>query len=133
MNSIKRSRELNVSADQAWTLIGRPESISEWHPAIEASPMKGLSRECRLADGALIQEEIREHDDAGRRYTYVVVGGPLPVKDYSSTLRVDSVGEGRCRVEWACSFEPLAPPEQVEAMIQGVYDAGLNAIAERLR
>ena len=67
MSQVLRSRDLPVSAAQAWTLIGQPGSISDWHPAITESPIDGNKRECLLADGARIQEEIREHSDEGRR------------------------------------------------------------------
>lgn len=129
MSQVLRSRQLPVSADRAWALIGQPSSISQWHPAITESPVEGSKRSCTLADGARIEEEIREHDDQKRSYTYVITGGPLPVKDYASTLQVKAVGEEACLVEWAASFEALAPANEVEAMVGGVYDAGLDAVA----
>jgi hypothetical protein len=133
MSQVLRSRNLPVSADRAWALIGQPGSISQWHPAITQSPVEGSKRSCTLADGAQIEEEIREHDDQKRSYTYVITGGPLPVKDYASTLKVEAVGVDNCRIEWAASFEALAPADEVEAMVGGVYDAGLDAVAQALQ
>jgi uncharacterized protein YndB with AHSA1/START domain len=133
MSQILRSRELPVPAARAWALVGQPASISDWHPAISESPVAGNKRECTLADGARIEEEIRAHDDAARSYTYVITGGPLPVKDYAATIKVEATGAESCRVEWSANFEPLAPAAEVEAMVGGVYDAGLDAVVERLR
>jgi hypothetical protein len=97
--------------------------MSQWHPAIQSSETQGSSRVCVLPDGTRIQEEIRAHDDAARSYTYVITESPLPVKDYAATLKVVELDGGRSRLEWSCSYEPLAPAEEVEAMITGVYDA----------
>ena len=128
MSQILRTRDLPVSADRAWALVGQPASMSQWHPAITESPVDGNKRACTLADGACIQEEIRAHDDAARSYTYVITGGPLPVKDYASALKVESTGPQSCRLEWSANFEALAPAAEVEAMVGGVYDAGLDAV-----
>ena len=131
MATLTRTTELPYSADRAWSIVGRPDSISEWHPAIASSDTDGNTRVCVLGDGARIQEEIRAHDDAARSYTYVITNSPLPVKDYASTIEVKALGDGRSVVSWSCSYEPLAPAGDVEALIGGVYEAGLGALSDR--
>ena len=133
MTNIKKTTEVAVPASRAWALIGKPGSISNWHPAIASSPTEGTRRQCVLADGAKITEEIRAHDDAQRSYTYAIVDSPLPVKDYVATLRVTEAGPDRCVLEWSGSYEPLGPAEDIEAMIAGVYEAGLSAAAQELQ
>lgn len=132
MHTLTRSTQVSVPAATAWGLVGEPGSIASWHPAIASSAMDGQNRECVLADGARIQEAIRERDDDKRRYTYVITGGPLPVKDYASTISVEALADNRCTITWAVSYEPLAPAEEVEALLAGVYEAGLSAARERL-
>ena len=130
MATLTRSTELPLSADRAWSIVGRPESMSEWHPAIASSATDGNTRVCVLPDGARIHEEIRAHDDTSRAYTYVIVESPLPVKDYASTLEVKPLDGGRSLVTWSCSYEPMAPAAEVESLIAGVYEAGLGALAQ---
>jgi hypothetical protein len=131
MTTILRTTDLPVSADRAWAVVGKPESMSQWHPAIQSSQVQGTARTCVLPDGAQIHEEIRAHDDGARSYTYVITQSPLPVKDYASTIKVVSLDSGGSRLEWSCSYEPLAPAQEVESMIAGVYDAGLDALVQR--
>lgn len=132
MSTIHRTTDLPVSPARAWALVGRPESICEWHPAIDRSDVDGTTRTCVLGNGARLTEEIRHHDDAAHSYTYVITDGPLPVKDYASTVRIVGLGDDRCRMEWSCSYVPLAPEDEVAAMITGVYDVGLQAVAASL-
>ena len=90
-------------------------------------------RTCVLADGATINEEITSHDDAARRYTYRITGGPLPVENYVCTLSVAESASGSA-VTWESDFDvaPGAPAAEVEGMIRGVYEAGLGALATEL-
>ncbi|PJA60924.1 MAG: SRPBCC family protein, partial [Rhodobacterales bacterium CG_4_9_14_3_um_filter_71_31] len=61
-------------------------------------------------------------------YGYAIVSGPLPVADYVSTLTVAPAGSGSV-VVWTSAFTPAA--EGAEAVIAGVYEAGLAALAAR--
>lgn len=131
MSNVAITKSFSASAKSMWARIGNPANLSAWHPAITSSKLsgEGRTRTCVLADGAMITEEITNHDDAAREYTYRIVGGPLPVEGYVSTLRVSEDGAG-CSVTWESQFQvaPGAPVAEVEAMLQGVYEAGLAAL-----
>lgn len=131
MSKITVTKQFDNSADSLWARVGRPAGLADWHPAIATSRMSpdGRTRTCVLADGATITEEIVSHDDAARAYTYRIVGGPLPVEGYVSTLRVDDSPQG-CAVTWESEFAvaPGAPVHEVEAMIRSVVEAGLSSL-----
>ena len=133
MHTVSVSTHLSASPDQVWSKIGDPGAISSWHPAIARSPLDGKDRKCTLADGAQIDEQIDNVDDANRSYTYRIIESPLPLKDYSSTIKVDEA-DGGCSVEWTSSFEVSAgPAEDMVALIKGVYGAGLAALRENFK
>ena len=133
MHTVSVSTHLSASPDQVWSKIGDPGAISSWHPAIARSPLDGKDRKCTLADGAQIDEQIDNVDDANRSYTYRIIESPLPLKDYSSTIKV-AEADGGCTVEWTSSFEVSAgPAEDMVALIKGVYGAGLAALRESFK
>jgi hypothetical protein len=131
MAKVSMAMELGVPADKVWELIGGFNALPNWHPAVERSEVKGEGkgsvRTLHLAGGGTIEERLEQLDDSERLYRYSIVSGPLPVANYSATLRVRDEGGGKCTVEWGSDFEPAGAPEgdAVEA-IRGVYQAGFD-------
>lgn len=131
MSKISVTKHFSAPADLLWTRVGEPAALSDWHPAIESSDVAadGRTRTCVLADGATLTEEIVNHDDEARSYTYRIVGGPLPVEGYVATISVSESATGSS-VTWEGEFAvaPGAPVGEVEAMVRGVYEAGLASL-----
>jgi len=126
MSNVSVSFVYPVNPARAWTLVGSPERLADWHPAITESPSDGKTRTCTLADGGRVVETILEHNDASRSYRYAIESSPLPIRDYVSTLRVTADGAG-CKVTWESDFEVVgAPPSEIEGAIRGLYEAGLS-------
>lgn len=135
MSNIIVTQQFATRPETVWSHVGQPGNLSAWHPAIATSELSadGKTRTCVLADGATITEEITSHDDAARRYSYRITGGPLPVENYVSTLSVSASASGSA-VTWESNFDvaPGAPVADVEGMIRGVFEAGLGALAGAL-
>jgi hypothetical protein len=133
MSNISVTQVYSVAPEALWAVVGAPGKISTWHPAIAMSSVEGSTRRCTLADGAMVLEEITSHDDGELRYSYRIVDSPLPVSDYTSTLRVQPNGDG-ARLTWESQFQVVGAPEaDVENMIRGLYQAGLDSVAAHIR
>ena len=134
MAQVKVTHEFSATADHIWSLIGNPADLSTWHPAIASSQVANKQRNCSLADGGDISEEILNHDDNARSYTYRIVQSPLPMRNYVSTLSVEPRRSGGSSVTWEAEFEPEGiEAEQLRAMLGGLYDAGLSALATKIQ
>ena len=132
MSNISASQLYASSPDTVWSLVGDPQKFAAWHPAVIQSEVEGATRRCTLADGATIIEEIVRHSDSDRSYSYRIVESPLPIRDYVSTLRVEPDGQG-ARLTWESEFEAVgAPADEVETMLRGLYQAGLDSLAAHL-
>ena len=131
MQTVTVTTLLPASPDQVWSAIGDPGAISSWHPAIAESSLNGNDRVCTLGDGARIDEQIDQVDNAGRSYSYRIVASPLPIENYQSTIKVvDS--DGGCNVEWTSTFDVVgAPEDEIAEMIRGLYEAGMGAIRDQ--
>lgn len=127
MTKVSMSTELDVDADEVWKLIGRFNALPDWHPAVEKSELteEGQTRTLTLAGGGKIVETLEKISDDERTYTYRIVDSPLPVMNYTSTIKVKGHGDN-CTVEWSSEFDPAGPENEATEAIRGIYQAGFD-------
>jgi len=132
MTEVKMSRRVPASPDKVWDLVGGFFKLADWHPAVTSSEpdQDQQTRRLTLGDGSQIVEELVDNDDGSRTYTYSIVqAGPLPVKNYQGTIRVEPDGEESV-VTWSGSFEPVGEAETAQQALQDVYAAGLDNLRQ---
>ena len=126
--------DLNADIDQVWHLIGGFDSLPDWLPFIPQSALSegGRVRTLKSVAGETIIERLLDFNEAERSYSYTILKGPAPVRDYQSTLRVLPAGEG-VRVEWSGSFNPDGISDaEASALFSGIYVDGLAALKQKL-
>lgn len=129
MAKVTMNTRLTVSPDKVWELIGGFNALPDWHPAVEKSELEeeGSMRKLSLAGGGTIIEKLEKVDENERTYTYSIVDSPLPVANYTATIRVKDDGSGNTTVEWIGEFNPEGATEnEAVEVIQGIYQAGLD-------
>ncbi|HYZ92179.1 MAG TPA: SRPBCC family protein [Actinomycetota bacterium] len=128
MAKVHKSKAFDVSADQMWQRVGDFHRLQTWLPGIEKEEKEGDARRLTMGNGMQMVEKLL--DQSEKQYTYTISEGPLPIQNYVSTLRVRDAGDNACVVEWESEFDPVGiPNEQAVAMIEAIYDAGLNGLA----
>ncbi|TRW98764.1 SRPBCC family protein [Paracoccus sp. M683] len=145
---------LNATPDEVWQVIGKFDDMS-WHPAVASTEMtpegaaadkpEESTRVLHLkADSGdpTITEILTGVNAEKRMYKYMITEVAvevLPVTNYSSTLQVNDK-EGKAEVVWKGGyyrgFPNNDPPagqddDAATAAVTGVYQAGLDALAER--
>ena len=130
MTAVKVSQELPVPAQAVWSVIGGFNGLPDWHPAVEKSESKtedGVKvRTLTLVGGGQIVERLEHASEQERSYTYSILSGPLPVSNYTATIRVRGSGRG-CIIEWSSDFTPSGAPENdATAAIRGIFEAGFE-------
>lgn len=133
MTQVNVTQELPVPAQSVWTVIGGFNALPDWHPAVEKSETSKTAgqttRTLTLAGGGgTIVERLDQADEKERTYSYSILSGPLPVANYTATIRVRERESGAgCTVEWSSEFTPSGAPESdAAAAIRGVYEAGFE-------
>lgn len=130
MTKISMRTEIAMSADDLWAAIGQFSAIADWHPLIESVEIEkgGRIRRLHIPGGGEIVERLEEIDADDRLYRYSIVSGPLPVANYTATLRIKDSPEGEgCIVEWSSEFDPLGATEtDAKQTIQDIYLAGFD-------
>ncbi|MFQ6018433.1 MAG: SRPBCC family protein [Kiloniellaceae bacterium] len=131
MAKVSLSSNYPVSAENIWKLIGGFNALPDWHPAIAKSEIETEGnttlRRLSLVGGGEILEKLEQSDEDERLYSYSILNSPLPVANYTGTIRVREAEGGGCSIEWSSEFEPsgAAEGDAVKA-IEGVYQAGFE-------
>jgi len=129
---------VNVTAtpERVWQLIGGFGSLPDWLPFIRKSELSegGRVRHLASANGETMIERLEKFDNTARNYSYSIIQAPFRVKDYLSTLRVQSANGGKSStVEWTGQFTPAgATDPEVSNLFQGIYEDGLKALAAQI-
>ena len=129
MAKVNMTIDLDVAADDLWNLIGGFNALPDWHPAVETSELEeeGSMRKLSLAGGGTIIEKLVKKSDTERLYSYTIEDSPLPVANYTSTIRVMDDGKGKSQVEWSSEFTPKnVSDDDAVQVIQGIYQAGFD-------
>lgn len=133
--------EIDAPAAKVWALVADfAAGWPKWNPAIEASTADkantvGSVRHLTIKGGKFLDEELESHEPETMSLKYRIKSGDaLPVTNYSSTIKVSSIGEGKCSVEWRGAFyrgypNNNPPPELNDdaaiAAVTGIYKSGL--------
>ncbi len=136
----KVAKDTTASAETAWAAIGDFCGIGQWHPVVEKceiSNKDGVTyRTLSLKGGGKILEKQVAFDKAKMSYTYTIEESPLPVKNYTSTMRVAAndkgAKDGGATIEWSGTFDAkdAADADAVKTMT-GVYQAGIDALVAK--
>lgn len=131
---VTRTRDIDAPPAALWSIVGGFCDIARWHPMVEACTLgreDGAPVRSIVATGGLgtVVEIETSRDEAGMRYGYRFVAGPLPVRSYAATLAVTPRGAG-ARITWTATFEAKGMSDaDAVADIADVYERGLAGIA----
>ena len=129
MTEVSVSNHYPVCAEKLWEMIGGFNALPQWHPGVVKSELEegGSVRRLSLSGGGEIVERLTKMSDDQYGYSYSIVDSPLPVKDYSATLKLEDDGKGGCKVTWSGNFAAAGVPEN-DAMkaVEGMYRAGFD-------
>ncbi|MGH8120339.1 MAG: SRPBCC family protein [Gammaproteobacteria bacterium] len=132
--AITVTMQINAPAPLVWSKIRDFNALNTWHPAVANDEIMegennvvGAVRLLTLGDGGTIKEKLLAWDDAGMSLTYNILEGVLPVRNYVSTLKVESLPDKNCKVIWAGSFSaaPGTEDRKASGIISSFYDEGL--------
>ncbi|MEQ8823960.1 MAG: SRPBCC family protein [Filomicrobium sp.] len=145
---VKESVEINAPAATVWKAIGNFQSLN-WHPAVEKTEGEGgnepgAKRTITLKGGGQIFEELVKFDAEKMTMKYEITDVDvkvLPVKNYSSIMLVEDLGNGKSKFTWRGAFyrgymnnnpPPELNDEAAVKAVKGVYGAGLDALKKKI-
>jgi hypothetical protein len=134
--SVSGSAHVTASPAEVWSLIGPFCAIKDWLPPVGACIEDGKTPPTRILvtkDGkAAFVETQTARNDAQHSYSYAFLSSPLPVTNYSATIKVKANGDGSSIIVWSGTYTPDEGKEKAASdALNGVYQAGLAEIQAR--
>ena len=130
---VKKRREAPGKPAEVWEIVGDFCAIKSWHPAVaeceQTTEGDVVFRTLTLKDGGKIKEKLTDKDDTG--YSYEIVEGPLPVKNYKAELEVGEDDEpDRIEIVWKATFDPADGTSEEDAVkvISSIFNDGVSGI-----
>lgn len=110
----KISKQLAVTPDKAWEVIGAVGGVDKWFGSlIKTCRVENGKRFCQTADGIDLVEDILEINHETKTFRFAIPRQTmLPVEDIVETMNVRNDGNGKTIIDWYASFK--ATPENGE-------------------
>lgn len=124
--SQRRERVIEVPADEAWAVIGRPELLHHWFPGIDDCTVDGTTRTITTGMGLQLAEDLLTNDPLQRRFQYRISGGFF--KEHLASIDVIPLDEGRCLVTYASDADPAT----MAIVLGGAMQGALEELARQL-
>lgn len=133
----------SASPDVVFDVIADAPGWSRWNSSLtraewelEGDPAPGgvgAVRALGASRGPLSRERIVAFDRP-RHLAYVIVSGPMPVKDYRSDIRLSPTSDGGTHISWMGSWSTRVPGVSsfLTRMVRG-FATGAAREAERLQ
>lgn len=132
MAEVREEGELGVSADEAWKVVGDFVGLLESMGVPVEAEGEGIGQTRTISMGpAPIVERLEERDEAAKKIVYSIVEGPLPVSGYVSTMQLSDAGDGRSKLVWSSTFEPIGDEAAAKQLVSGIYDGGIKGLQAR--
>ena len=100
-------------------------------PALSADRVGCVRRFTRRSDGGLLREQLLALSDAERTFTYSILVSPMPVANYTATMRFTPITKGNLTfAEWWAEFDVTQGPDAdtVADIGDNVFVAGFAAL-----
>jgi hypothetical protein len=111
--------------DEVWKVAGDFQALATWFPGLPGVRYEGDQRFIAMGPGVEVTETLVMRDDTARTLIYTVAADVLPTTKYVTTLSVEPA-EGGCTARMSAEVEP----DEMAAMIQGVYDGAVKGLAD---
>lgn len=124
--SVRREHIIDVSADCAWEVVGRPELLHLWFPGIVGCTVEGDTRTVTTATGVSLSETILTNDPLQRRFQYRIAGGLFA--EHLASIDVIALDTDRCLVTYASDADPAT----MAIVLGGATNGALAELARQL-
>ena len=141
-NTVYISDVINAPIEKVWAVMRDYNDMPSYHSGIKKSEIEGglpsdqvgCIRRLTLGEG-FVREVLLCLDDLNYVFTYEIIEGTLPVRNYVAGVRLHRVTEGnRTFAEWWADFEVVGADR--DAMIaqigNNVFAAGFKGVAAKL-
>ncbi len=141
-NTVYISHVIDAPIEQVWSVMRDFNDMPSYHPNIKQSIIEGncpsdqvgCVRRLSLAEG-FVRERLLCLDDENYIFTYAIIEGTLPVRNYVAGVRLHRVTDrNRTFAEWWADFEVVGVDRDsmIAQIGNGVFATGFSSVAAKL-
>lgn len=140
---VYRSMVIDAPIAEVWAAVRCFDGVVNWNPGVSGARMEsgtptgvGSVRHLDIVDGTVFRETLLAHSDLEHFYSYDIVDGPLPCRNYRSTHRFIPITEGnRTLGIWEGAFDCAPEDEAGLEVIVGdrIYLSGMRGLNDYLK
>lgn len=124
MATLRTQTTIDRPANEVWNVVSDAGNISAWFPAVKTSTATDSKRDCELADGSPLNEEIVTNDSELRRFQYRITGG-MPVESHLGTVDVIDNGSNTMVV-----YSTEITPDSLADVLGPAVEEGVHGLKQ---
>jgi uncharacterized protein YndB with AHSA1/START domain len=133
MVSVLLEQDMAHPVEKVWEILGDFGNLG-WIDGPERIEVigegVGMTRRVHMTGMDPIDEVLQSIDETKLSFSYAIPRGlPFPVKDYLSSVRLETKSSGTTTVYWSCTCEGIddsMPDKDIQAILQGTYQQMLD-------
>ena len=123
----KAEISIDRSPDDVWKLVREFGGLEQWMPGVESCVVEGDVRTIGMM-GIEVKEQLRDRDDAARRFSYSIVESPMGnLESHLATIAVDPEGSGS-HVTWSVEVVP----DDLLALFVPIYEGSVAELKKKV-
>jgi mxaD protein len=136
MEKAKASGTIDASANELWKLVSDFGELDNFVEAVEKCTTEGSGvgavRTLTLADGGEVKEKLESLDPDKRVLTYSIIMSPMPIQNYTGTMQVDELENGKTKFTWSSTFDAAEGAEDdMKEALEGLYSLGVQGLKNK--
>lgn len=122
-----------ASAARAWSKLGRFSAIADWQSLVASCQSEeradGFYRVMTMHDASVFVERLETFSHPERFFSYSIISGPLPIKNYLSDFKIIPNGD-ECDLLWRAWYDvpPGADSQQIKSDLEGLFNNGIDGM-----
>jgi len=135
MEKVNVSGTIQASANEVWKLVSNYGELNQFVEAIETCTSDGSGvgtvRTLTLQDGGVVKEKLQSLDNENRVLTYTIEESPMPISNYTGTMRVRRLKDNQSEFIWSSEFDvPDESADEIKGALEGLYSLGVQGLQE---
>ncbi|MDZ7691951.1 MAG: SRPBCC family protein [Balneolaceae bacterium] len=136
MQKVKVTGTINAPAEDVWELVSNFNGLDQFVEAIANCSTEGAGigaiRTLTLQDGGKVKEKLESQDADNKVLTYSIVESPMPIQNYTGTLQVNELEDGKSEFIWSSTFEAAEGKEdEMKEALEGLYSLGVEGLKSK--
>ncbi|MDZ7682720.1 MAG: SRPBCC family protein [Fodinibius sp.] len=136
MAEVKVSGIIHAGVDQVWELVSNFSRLDEFVEAVVDCTAEGSGtgavRTLTLADGGEAKEQLESLHPDQHLLTYSIIDSPMPIENYSGSMQVKRITDGKSEFTWSSTFDVQDGTErEMKEALEGLYKLGVEGLQQR--